>query len=668
MNNRILGGHFQIIKRLGGGSFGQTYLAENIQQFRHQCVVKQLRSLADRPATFELIKNLFEREAKALYEIGRHHEQIPSLIAYFEENRQFYLVQEFIEGHDLTQELTQGKQFPESDVIELLENILKPLAFLHQNQVIHRDIKPSNLMRRRQDGKIILIDFGAIKELSVTEIINTEGQTKVGTIIGTAGYMPSEQGLGKPKFASDVYAVGIIAIQALTGLKVEQLEENPETGELVWQHRVQITPEFSAILEKMVRYHFRERYPTANEALKAIQELSESPSKATNTVSKNNSEITPVKLTSQTKKERIIGPNLAESNPVIAGLMQRRRLLKWSALIGAGVGIAFVERSVVDFVYFNYLSSPEIFDLDSPILPPKVKLEKLEKFDFEVLNLDKRGHVIERSNRQAQYFTEDLGNDITLEMVAIPGGTFIMGSPKLLFLSSEKGSYADERPQHKVTVPPFFMSKFPVTQAQWRAVASLPKVERDLKLYPSYFKGDRLPVESVNWYDAVEFCQRLSQKTGREYRLPSEAKWEYAARAGTTTPFYFGETITSELANYDGNYTYASESKGEYREKTTPVGSFVPNAFGLYDMHGLVWEWCADTWHENYHGAPTDGSAWLKDGNENRSALRGGSWLNNPQLCRSAVRVHDNRVLDSNLFGFRVEFDVATAQSNQKSN
>ena len=261
-----------------------------------------------------------------------------------------------------------------------------------------------------------------------------------------------------------------------------------------------------------------------------------------------------------------------------------------------------------------------------------------------------------------------MGNGIALEMVAIPGGTFIMGSPRLLLVSSEKGSYDDERPQHKVTVPPFFMSKFPVTQAQWRAVANLPKVDRNLKPDPSYFKGDRLPVESVNWYDAVEFCQRLSQKTGRKYRLPSEAKWEYAARAGTTTPFYFGETITSELANYDGNYTYASESKGEYREKTTPVGSFVPNAFGLYDMHGLIWEWCADTWHENYHGAPTDGSAWLKDGNEKRSTLRGGSWLNNPQLCRSAVRVNDNRIVDSNLFGFRVEFDVATAQSNQKSN
>ncbi|MGK7918182.1 MAG: SUMF1/EgtB/PvdO family nonheme iron enzyme [Prochloraceae cyanobacterium] len=658
MTTRILGGHFQIIKRLGGGSFGQTYLAENIQQFGHQCVVKQLRSLADRPATFELIKNLFEREAKALYEIGCYHDQIPSLIAYFEENRQFYLVQEFIEGHDLTQELTQGKQLPESEVIELLENILKPLAFLHQNKVIHRDIKPSNLMRRNQDGKIILIDFGAIKELSVTQIINTQGETKVGTIIGTAGYMPSEQGLGKPKFSSDIYAAGIIAIQALTGLKVEQLEENPETGELVWQHRVQVTPEFSAILEKMVRYHFRERYPTANEALKAVQELSGSSSKTINPVSDNNRQIVPFKLTSQGTEERITGHNLAENNPIIAGLMKRRRLLKWSALIGAGVGIAFVERSVFDFVYFNHLSSPEIFDLDLPILPAKVKLEK---FDFEVVNLDKRGHVIKRSARQAQYFAEDLGNGIALEMVAIPGGTFIMGSPRLLLVSSEKGSYDDERPQHKVTVPPFFMSKFPVTQAQWRAVANLPKVDRNLKPDPSYFKGDRLPVESVNWYDAVEFCQRLSQKTGRKYRLPSEAKWEYAARAGTTTPFYFGETITSELANYDGNYTYASESKGEYREKTTPVGSFVPNAFGLYDMHGLIWEWCADTWHENYHGAPTDGSAWLKDGNEKRSTLRGGSWLNNPQLCRSAVRVNDNRIVDSNLFGFRVEFVVTTA-------
>nr|MDJ0595885.1 SUMF1/EgtB/PvdO family nonheme iron enzyme [Pleurocapsa sp. MO_226.B13] len=270
-------------------------------------------------------------------------------------------------------------------------------------------------------------------------------------------------------------------------------------------------------------------------------------------------------------------------------------------------------------------------------------------FAFDVITVNVRGREIQRKPSQARYFLEDLGNGITLDMVYIPGGTFMMGSP-------EGEGYDSEKPQHEVSVSPFFIGKYPVTQAQWKAIASLPKVERDLKPYPSNFKGDDRPVERVSWNDAVEFCQRLSKQTGKEYRLPTEAEWEYACRAGTTTPFHFGETITGELANYRATETYASEPKGEYREQTTPVGSFPPNAFGLYDMHGQVWEWCADPWHDNYNGAPDDGSAWTHGGNNNRSPLRGGSWVNIPDYCRSAFRVNDIRVRDVFYYdvGFRV--------------
>jgi formylglycine-generating enzyme required for sulfatase activity len=247
-------------------------------------------------------------------------------------------------------------------------------------------------------------------------------------------------------------------------------------------------------------------------------------------------------------------------------------------------------------------------------------------------------------------FTEDLGNGVTLEMVAIPGGTFLMGSPE-----SEPERAEDEGPQHIVTIQPFFMGKFPVTQAQWQAVARLPKVNIDLAPEPSRFKGVNRPVERVSWYEAVEFCARLSKATGREYRLPSEAEWEYACRAGTTTPFHFGETISPELANYDANYTYASGSKGIYRGQTTEVGSFSANAFGLYDMHGNVREWCADHRHENYHGAPTDGSAWLSEDENHSRLMRGGSWNNNPQNCRSAYRNYNRPGARNNSYvGFRV--------------
>jgi formylglycine-generating enzyme required for sulfatase activity len=208
---------------------------------------------------------------------------------------------------------------------------------------------------------------------------------------------------------------------------------------------------------------------------------------------------------------------------------------------------------------------------------------------------------------------------------------------------------------HQVKVVSFCLGKYPVTQAQWQAVAALPQVNRKLDSNPSRFKGTDLPVEQVSWYDTLEFCARLSQKTGREYRLPSEAEWEYACRAGTTTPFHFGETITPELANYNGNYTYGSGTKGKYRKQTTPVGSFkVANAFGLYDMHGNVWEWCSDHWHSNYEGAPTDGSAWLSDNDNHSRLLRGGSWDVVPRVCRSAVR-HDNGPgFRYNDIGFRV--------------
>ncbi|MBO3457634.1 SUMF1/EgtB/PvdO family nonheme iron enzyme [Aetokthonos hydrillicola Thurmond2011] len=305
-------------------------------------------------------------------------------------------------------------------------------------------------------------------------------------------------------------------------------------------------------------------------------------------------------------------------------------------------------------------SANELFDqISSELDVEGVKLKipnrpDLPRFSFEVVTVDSKGRIIKREHREAQYFVENLGNNVTLEMVAIPGGTFIMGAPE-----TEEGSSDEQRPQHKVTVPPFFMGKYPVTQAQWEAVAILPQVNRELKRDPSQFKGKDLPAENIFWDDAVEFCARLSKATGRNYRLPSEAEWEYACRAGTTTPFHFGQTITSELANYYAESTYGGAPKGNHRQKTTPVGSFrVANAFGLYDMHGNIWEWCTDDWHENYDGAPDQEVAWLSnkniEGEANIKLLRGGSWDVSPRFCRSAYRVRNARDSGSLNVGFRV--------------
>ena len=282
-----------------------------------------------------------------------------------------------------------------------------------------------------------------------------------------------------------------------------------------------------------------------------------------------------------------------------------------------------------------------------------------QTFTFETFTVNPNGKVSPPESKTARYYSEDLGNDITLEMIAIPGGTFTMGTEdeeieKLVKKFGWEG-FRWERPQHRVTVSSFYMGRYPITQSQWKAIAATAKIDIDLETNPSSFKGDELPVESVNWYQATEFCKRLSRETKREYRLPSEAEWEYACRAGTTAPFYFGETITGKFANYRASETYADEPKGEYREEMTPVGQFPPNAFGLYDMHGNVWEWCADTWHDNYDGAPRDGSAWIEKGNDNLSPLRGGSWFYHPDFCRSASRGFNNRRdYDIKLSGFRV--------------
>jgi formylglycine-generating enzyme required for sulfatase activity len=316
-----------------------------------------------------------------------------------------------------------------------------------------------------------------------------------------------------------------------------------------------------------------------------------------------------------------------------------------------------LEYEVAEFINF-----PPLQDFE---YEPAQITNILERFEFETAEVEK-SREIRRQPAANWGYTESLSEEIALEMVSIPGGSFIMGAP-----DGEPDSRDSERPQHEVTVPPFFIGRYPITQAQWRIVANWPQVERSLEPEPSRFKGDSRPVERVSWEDAVEFCQRLSAKTGRAYRLPSEAEWEYACRAikneklqikneelsqnPSYPPFHFGEIITADLANYDARETYNGSPKGEFRGETTDVGIFPANRWGLYDMHGNVLEWCEDDWHSNYEGAPDDGSAWLEpSGKDTSKLLRGGCWGYYPWYCRSAYRYFDTRVIRLNFLGFRV--------------
>ncbi len=265
----MLGGRYQIIESLGQGGFGVTFLALDLQRPNHpKCVVKQFKPIFTNPYALQTGKRLFDQEAQMLEKLG-NHDQIPRLLAHIEENQEFYLVQEFIEGHDLEKELPHGQQLSETFVIQLLQDILEVLAFVHNHNTIHRDIKPSNIRRRESDNKIVLIDFGTVKQI-------TKGQTNYTVAVGTIGYMPSEQANHSPHFSSDVYAVGIIGIQALTGMIPKDLPRDPHTGEIDWRKRAQVSQEFADVLDKMVRYDFRLRYQSADEALQALRAISPS--------------------------------------------------------------------------------------------------------------------------------------------------------------------------------------------------------------------------------------------------------------------------------------------------------------------------------------------------------------------------------------------------------
>jgi formylglycine-generating enzyme required for sulfatase activity len=280
--------------------------------------------------------------------------------------------------------------------------------------------------------------------------------------------------------------------------------------------------------------------------------------------------------------------------------------------------------------------------------------------NFDTATVDQKGVRNPPEGYSALVFTEAVGRDSGLAMVSVPGGSFTMGSP-----TDEPERQPNESPQHHVTLAQFCIGAWPITQAQWSAVVMVhpEKVHRDLDPNPSFFRGIDLPVESITWNQADEFCLRLAEITGRPYRLPSEAEWEYACRAGTVTPFNFGPTITSDLANYCGtggavcgdsygksiasdvyngvkyqSGAYGKGPIGVFRATTTRPGTFPPNRFGLYDMHGNVWEYCLDKWSESYAGTPRDGSAYLSGPKDSARLLRGGSWSHNPAICRSAFR------------------------------
>jgi len=627
---------YRIARVLGQGAFGRTYKAENLERFNDPCVIKKFIAQGQ-GASLRKAKELFQREAKRLNDLD--HPQIPRLHAYFQQKGVLYLVQEFVEGEDLRSEFGWRGRYSEAEIRELLESLLPVLQYLHSQDppLIHRDIKPENIMRRQGDRQLVLIDFGGAKQIAGTSL------SRPGTVIYTPGYAAFEQINGQPRPASDLYSLGATCARLLTGCFPRKTARgtqdelyDADRGCWLWQdylqrHGIAIGEELGTVLEGLLQHFARNRYQSAREVLAALRGQSIPTGK---TAMPSPTTLQPSSL------------HLATTRPATPfHRITRAKFLKFAGFAGLGVVSTAIVGSLLSRRERAIDSRQPQIDFNSfPERP-----DSAYDFRFEVVTVNNKGEVINQQSHRAKSLREDLGNGVNLELVAIPGGTFIMGSP-----DTEENRSDDEGPQHPVTVSPFFMSKYAITQEQWQAVAKLPKIARNLAPNPSRFKGEKHPVEMVSWYDAVEFCDRVSRYLGRQYRLPSEAEWEYACRAGTTTPFYFGEAIATNLANYNGNYAYASAPKGKYREQTTKTGRFPPNLFGLYEMHGNVWEWCADPWHDNYEDAPTDGSIWLGNNDNRYYSLRGGSWFIHPRYCRSAVRNWCNPVVRYNSFGFRV--------------
>jgi formylglycine-generating enzyme required for sulfatase activity len=622
----LLQNRYRVVVRLGGGGFGDTFEINEVRTNKTK-VLKVLTNNSQKAI------EAFKQEAEVLSQLN--HPSIPKVEpgAYFEHYSRnsktpiHCFVMEKIEGENLHEYMKKNSLRPinQTTAIEWLKDLLIILEQVHNKNFFHRDIKPSNVMLRAGDTQLVLIDFGTVREVTNTVMIQQGGVTG----FNSPGYTPSEQLTGNAVKQSDFFALGRTFVYLLTGKEpLDQEMYDSYHATLNWRNYApQISKMLADLLDEMMQTLYKDRPQNTQEILQRIAKIEKA--------------LQPPPPKPQLQPQ----PIKYQPKPISQKQKNttRRDFIQTVSLVVGGAVIAVVGQNLFSGNK-NQTSTPKI--TTSPNTPnptpeptPKITTPPLQTFSFEVVTTDATGSITNRRNASAKYFTEDLGNGVLLEMVEIPGGTFMMGSP-----ANEAERDSDESPKHQVTVPSFCMGKYELTQAQYQAI---------MGNNPANFKGNNRPVENVSWDDAVAFCQKLSQRTGKKYRLPSEAEWEYACRAGTTTPFYFGESITPELVNYDGNYPYASAPKGQYRQQTTDVGTFPPNAFGLYDMHGNVWEWCQDDYQENYINAPTDGGASTVLSATSR-LLRGGSWSYRAWSCRSAAR--HGRLRDSRRYycGFRV--------------
>ena len=581
-------GDYEVVRMIGKGGMGVVY--EALFHGLDHPVTRAIKTVPPLVSSNPKAISDLKREVRIAQELG--HPNIVKTYNLEQIRDKTFIVMEYVKGQDLASYLDDqpDRTLPLERVIELLQGVAEALDFAHSLNppVVHRDMKPENLLLDSRDGRLKITDFGLAREVADT-------MTRLSVLSQSSGtplYMPYEQFMGDiPTPSVDIYALGIIAYEMLNG--------KPPffRGDIMAQHREKTPRKIEGVsksvmtaLQTVLAKDQEDRYQKATIFVEALS-----------------------------KPSFLVCPECAEA----------RDVERFSC-----------PRCGNEELCLNHLTDGKYCPECGKAVAEEKRLEEEER-QREADRLRLAREEEERKQRKAEEQKRRTPGAITngplpvMQFAYIPGGTFLMGAPE-----DEEGSYGDERPQHEVTLKPFHIMTTPVTQTMWESV---------MGDNPSSFKGGDRPVESVSRDDIQKFLKKLnSAYPGRDYRLPSEAEWEYSCRAGTTTRFYTDDS-DSDLK---GVAWYADNSGNE----THPVGEKKPNTWGLFDMHGNVNEWCADVWHEDYNGAPSDGSVWTKGGDQGRRVLRGGSWVNYPEDCRSAYR-YRYFALSSHFYnGFRLVF------------
>jgi formylglycine-generating enzyme required for sulfatase activity len=616
----------------------------------------------------------------------------------------YFIIMECLEGEDLDSLLAREGSLPLERTLALLKPVAAALDHAwERHQLVHRDIKPANVFLTRR-GEVKLLDFGIAARARGSGGSSGSGagaSVEAPSSSGTAGYRAPEAGHGPgqatPARGLDVHAVAAMVYRMLTGrLPFAPDDAGRVDGEAQPPRPDGLTDAQWEALQSGFAAKAAARPGSVRELLERLEQAA-GPSEA---------ELR-AEAASQREHEanEASEANEAEAQRLAREAAQRRRLEAEAKAVAQAAAQAAIERQLKERQREQERLARLAAEEARRLRKEELRRQLAERRALEAEKARQEAEEAQRKRAQAkaaaayllqqqraraeQAARKQAELDVLMpspaspvadlegvlrdrfldgegkgpELVLLPTGRFQMGSPEherkiAMEAGSQKGWLARELPQHWVGIDkPVAMGRYPVTVGEWREFVRVTGWRQSGEVNweaPGFPQTELHPVVGVNWYDAQQYLRWLSEATGRSYRLPSEAEWEYACRAGTKTAFSFGDTISTEQANYDGNFTYNGGVRGEYRRGTTPAGMFPPNPWGLFDMHGNVWEWVQDVVHDNYEGAPLDGSAWEEGGDQARRVLRGGSWLYNPRYLRSALRNGFSSALSNDIVGFRV--------------